>query len=135
MAGFSGVTLLTYNAYSHRLSTITHADQIIVLHAGSIIERGTHTELLALKGRYASMWEKQSQAEQAAVEARTATAHAKDLLQKAHLKNTAHQARASEENSDGYTSLTSSTLLGTVGLSTPLQDSIHNDDTSSDDDN
>ncbi|CAK7212327.1 ATP-binding cassette-type vacuolar membrane transporter Hmt1 [Sporothrix bragantina] len=119
---------------AHRLSTITHADQIIVLHAGSIIERGTHTELLAMKGRYASMWESQSQAEQAAVAARNATAHAKKLLRKAHLGNTASQARGSEENSDGYASLTSSTILGVAGSSTPRQGSIRNADVSSDDD-
>ncbi|KAL2259861.1 hypothetical protein VTK26DRAFT_6311 [Humicola hyalothermophila] len=51
---------------AHRLSTITHADQIIVLHDGFVVERGTHPELLALKGRYASMWQKHCRAERAA---------------------------------------------------------------------
>lgn len=47
----------------HRLSTITTSDQIIVLHKGKIVERGTHGELLALKGRYHAMWEKQTNTE------------------------------------------------------------------------
>jgi ATP-binding cassette subfamily B protein len=45
---------------AHRLSTIVHADQIAVLEAGRVVERGTHGELLARAGRYAEMWARQA---------------------------------------------------------------------------
>ncbi|TVY82207.1 ABC transporter aclQ [Lachnellula suecica] len=45
---------------AHRLSTITTSDQIIVVHQGKVVERGTHKELLGLEGRYFTMWEKQT---------------------------------------------------------------------------
>jgi len=44
---------------SHRISAIMHADYIIVLDQGRIAERGGHDELLALKGIYADLYEKQ----------------------------------------------------------------------------
>ncbi|MEO6222159.1 MAG: ATP-binding cassette domain-containing protein, partial [Vicinamibacterales bacterium] len=44
---------------AHRLSTIQSADQILVLEGGEIVERGTHTELLARHGRYRQLYDKQ----------------------------------------------------------------------------
>lgn len=46
-------------AIAHRISTIKDADEIIVLDEGRIVERGTHEELLGLKGLYNSIYEKQ----------------------------------------------------------------------------
>jgi ATP-binding cassette subfamily B protein len=55
---------------AHRLSTIAGLDRIIVMHAGKIVEEGTHSDLLARKGRYYSLWQKQ-------------TAHGSDVAQSA----------------------------------------------------
>jgi ABC-type transport system involved in Fe-S cluster assembly fused permease/ATPase subunit len=46
---------------AHRLSTVSHADEIIVLDQGEVVERGTHASLLARNGLYTDMWARQAQ--------------------------------------------------------------------------
>ncbi|MBZ4345900.1 hypothetical protein LAN15_22485, partial [Mycobacterium tuberculosis] len=51
---------------AHRLSTIVEADTILVLHRGQAVERGTHQQLLAAKGRYWQMYQLQLAGEEQA---------------------------------------------------------------------
>ncbi|RDK11535.1 ABCB family ABC transporter ATP-binding protein/permease [Cupriavidus lacunae] len=64
---------------AHRLSTVVHADQILVMDHGRIVERGTHAELMRAGGRYAEMWEIQARAAAKGGEAVVADALALDV--------------------------------------------------------
>ena len=46
---------------AHRLSTVVHADEIVVLEGGTIVERGSHSALLRQSGKYAALWQAQQQ--------------------------------------------------------------------------
>jgi ABC-type transport system involved in Fe-S cluster assembly fused permease/ATPase subunit len=62
---------------AHRLSTVIDADEIIVLKAGEIAERGTHDQLLAMNGLYTTMWNRQREASEA--EKKLAETRAQDV--------------------------------------------------------
>ncbi|MGH8790082.1 MAG: ABCB family ABC transporter ATP-binding protein/permease [Telluria sp.] len=64
---------------AHRLSTVVHADQILVMDHGRIVERGTHAELMRARGRYAEMWDIQARAAAKGGEAVGADALALDV--------------------------------------------------------
>jgi len=51
---------------AHRLSTVVHADEILVLEHGRVVERGTHAALLTKYGLYAAMWRRQLEADERA---------------------------------------------------------------------
>jgi ATP-binding cassette subfamily B protein len=59
---------------AHRLSTVMNADQILVMDAGRIVERGRHAELLAAAGYYAQMWRLQQEERKVGIEPGLSTA-------------------------------------------------------------
>lgn len=99
---------------AHRLSTITRADQILVLHAGQVVESGTHDELLVLKGRYASMWRKQIRAQMAAEQAKGQSDRPKELPNQA--QQTDDSGSQSEDDKGRRHDRVLSQVMGTLGV-------------------
>lgn len=102
---------------AHRLSTITRAEQILVLHEGRVVERGTHQDLLALNGRYKSMWRKQIKAERVAEQVQ-------DLTKKYH--NLRRQSEGDGgSNGEGSSGSSPSTSEGESGKKRQTENLSH----------
>ncbi len=82
---------------AHRLSTIVHADMILVFEAGRVAEQGTHAELIAKNGLYASLWARQRQAEKAREDLVHALEAAGELPRRQEMDDAALLERAEQE--------------------------------------
>jgi ATP-binding cassette, subfamily B, heavy metal transporter len=67
---------------AHRLSTVIHADEILVIDDGRIVERGNHAQLVAHDGMYAAMWQRQQEADQRAAELAAVAGDPVDITEK-----------------------------------------------------
>jgi ABC-type transport system involved in Fe-S cluster assembly fused permease/ATPase subunit len=85
---------------AHRLSTIQMADQILVLHEGTVAERGTHKELRSKRARYERMWTKQSEAQALDDDARQLRKQASKLRRESK-GDTSLERMSSESSSKG----------------------------------
>lgn len=121
------------------MSTITNADQILVLHAGQVAEAGTHSELLLKKGRYAQMWKKQIRAERAAEKASEMVARARALSEAASIQTPAsHSSKikggnmdVSEYETDHHSDINLGTKVEATRALARTAESRINDDSSS----